>query len=100
MRGGADPCVFYKHLTKLLNLIALLGIIPSCGVMTPRLCGSLFFRFVVFRCLDLSVCSVSIDLLSPQNCNMEENNLMFLPTANAMQRNWFRLKKNSDAYGY
>lgn len=27
-------CILYTQLTKLLNLIALLGIIPSCGIMT------------------------------------------------------------------
>lgn len=38
LEEGTDPCVFYTQLTKLLNLIALLGIFPSCG-------KSVFFFF-------------------------------------------------------
>lgn len=30
LEEGTDPCVFYTQLTKLLNLIALLGIILLC----------------------------------------------------------------------
>lgn len=42
---GTDPCVFYTQLTKLLNLIALLGIILCCGNLTLffNLCFSFFF---------------------------------------------------------
>lgn len=35
LEEGTDPCVYYTQLTKLLNLIALLGIIiPFCGNLT------------------------------------------------------------------
>lgn len=34
LEEGTDPCVFYTQLTKLLNLIALLGIILFCGNLT------------------------------------------------------------------
>ncbi len=55
LKEGTDPCVFYTQLTKLLNLIALLGINLCCGNLT------LFFNLCLFVCL--FVCFLSNKML-------------------------------------
>lgn len=51
LEEGADLCVFYTHLTKLLNLIALRGIILFCGNLTLffDLCGV----FILIKCCEI-----------------------------------------------
>lgn len=44
LEEGTDPCVFNTQLTKLLNLIALLGVILFCGNLT------LFFDLCFYFC--------------------------------------------------
>lgn len=48
LEEGTDPCVFYTQLTKLLNLIALLGIILFCGKLTLFLLICVVFLIYLF----------------------------------------------------
>ena len=48
LEEGTDPCVFYTQLTKLLNLIALLGIILFCGKLTLFFLICVVFLFLFF----------------------------------------------------
>lgn len=63
LEEGTDPCVFYTQLTKLLNLIALLGIILFCGKLTLfLLICVVFLIYFFFFSLMIKCCEIDFFL--------------------------------------